>query len=311
MKMNKTKLQRSITNDFIAYLKQKQFSQRSLETSQRIINSSYLRWVAKENLEPESVTYQDLLEFMKHGRTTGKSPRTIQHYLNTIRHYYDHLVREQAITTNPVHGLEVKGIKQKTLYPILTAHELHNLYHQYPNDTYRDKRNKTMLGLLVYQGLRTEELARMTTKAVQLREGKIEVIGSRKNNGRLMPLESHQVMDMYDYVLQVRPEILNMAPKRKTQAKIETDQLFIGEGGNCYSLSNMMTRLMIKVRKINPSVQNAQQLRASVITKWVKQYNLRKAQHLAGHRYISSTENYLQNDIEGLQEELNRYHPLN
>ena len=59
-------------NDFIAYLKHKQFSQRSLETSQRIINN-YLQWVTKENLEPEAVTYQDLLEFMKHGRKTGKS----------------------------------------------------------------------------------------------------------------------------------------------------------------------------------------------------------------------------------------------
>ena len=71
-----------------------------------------------------------------------------------------------------------------------------------------------------------------------------------------------------------------------------------------------MTQLMIKVRKINPSVQNAKQIRASVITKWVKQYNLRKAQYLAGHRYISSTESYLQNDVEGLKEEIQPYHPL-
>ena len=83
-----------------------------------------------------------------------------------------------------------------------------------------------------------------------------------------------------------------------------------GEGGRCYSLSNLMTQLMLKVKKINPSVMNTQQIRASVITKWVKVYNLRKAQYLAGHRYISSTEGYLQHDLEGLQEELNRFHPL-
>ena len=72
----------------------------------------------------------------------------------------------------------------------------------------------------------------------------------------------------------------------------------------------MMTQLMIKVRKINPQVKNAKQIRASVITKWVKMYNLRKAQYLAGHRYISSTESYLQNDMEGLKEEVQQYHPL-
>ena len=296
-------------SDFIEYLKRQQFSHGTLTTSKRVIKL-YLEWVAKERMEPEQVSYQDLLGFMRYGSKKGISQKTIQHYLNTVKHYYNHLEEEGKVTVNPTLGIEVKGIKRQVLYHILEPHELHKLYNQYPAETLKDRRNKVMLGLLVYQGIRTEELARMTTKEVKLREGKIDVIGSRKNNGRLMQLESHQVMDMYDYILQVRLEILKMKPKRKSQSKIDTDQLFIGEGGNCYSLSNFMTQVMIKVRDINPSVQNAKQIRASVITKWVKMYNLRKAQYLAGHRYISTTESYLQNDLEGLQEELNQYHPL-
>jgi len=72
----------------------------------------------------------------------------------------------------------------------------------------------------------------------------------------------------------------------------------------------MITQLMIKVRMINPSVKNAKQLRASVIVKWLKQHNLRQVQHLAGHRYISSIKSYQQNDMEGLKEEVQQYHPL-
>ena len=117
-------------------------------------------------------------------------------------------------------------------------------------------------------------------------------------------------MDLYDYLQKVRPAFLQMAPKRKTQTKVETDRLFIGAGGNCYSLSNLMTPLMARVRKMNTKVQHAQQLRASVITGWVKVYSLRKAQYLAGHRYLSSTEWYLKNDLEGLQEAIHHYHPL-
>ena len=297
-------------NEFIDYLRQRQLSHSTIKTCQRSM-AIYLKWATKERLALEQITYQDLLSFMKYCTRTGKAQKTIQHYLNTIRHYYDHLVQEQRVEINPVIGIEVKGVKRKALYHILEPHELHALYHQYPNETYRDKRNKVMLGLLVYQGIRTEELARMTTVAIQLREGKIDVLGSRKNNSRLMQLESHQVMDVYDYMLQVRPEILQMKPKRTTQIKVDTDRAFIAEGGNCYRVSNLITQIMRKVRQINPSVQNARQIRVSVITKWVKMYNLRKAQYLAGHRYISTTESYLQNDIEGLQEELNQYHPLN
>jgi integrase/recombinase XerD len=294
---------------FVEYMKKRQFSRNTLKTV-RITIKLYLEWVAKERMEPEQVSYQDLLGFMRACSQKGTTQRTIQHYLNTVKHYYNYLEEEGRVSVNPTLGIEVKGVKRQVLYHILEPHELHALYNQYPSATHRDRRNKVMLGLLVYQGIRTEELSRMTTKEVKLREGKIDVIGSRKNNGRLMQLESHQVMDMYDYMLQVRPEILKMQPKRKSQQQQETEQLFIGEGGNCYSISNFMTQLMIKVRKINPSVKNAKQIRASVITKWVKMYNLRKAQYLAGHRYISTTEGYLQNDLEGLSEEVQQFHPL-
>ena len=294
---------------FIEYMKARQFSRNTLKTV-RITIKLYLEWVSKERMEPGQVSYQDLLGFMKYCSKKGISQRTIQHYLNTVKHYYNYLEGEGRAPVNPTLGIEVKGVKRQVLYHILEPHALHKLYNQYPTETHRDRRNKVMLGLLVYQGVRTEELSRMTTKEVKLREGKIDVMGSRKNNGRSMQLEPHQVMDMYDYILQVRPQILQMEPKRKSQKKTTTDKLFIGEGGNCYDFSNFMTQLMIKVRKINPVVKNAKQVRASVITKWVKMYNLRKAQYLTGHRYISTTENYLKNDLEGLQEEVNQYHPL-
>ena len=50
---------------------------------------------------------------------------------------------------------------------------------------------------------------------------------------------------------------------------------------------------------------------ASGITNWLKHYNLRQVQVLAGHRYISSTERYLQDDLENLHEIVNNFHPIN
>jgi len=60
----------------------------------------------------------------------------------------------------------------------------------------------------------------------------------------------------------------------------------------------------------NQKVMNIKQIRASVITNWLGQYNLRKVQYLAGHRYISSTERYLQDDLENLHEIVNNFHPI-
>ncbi|MEO0688136.1 MAG: site-specific integrase, partial [Cyanobacteria bacterium J06649_11] len=206
------------------------------------------------------------------------------------------------IAVNPATGIEVKGVKRKVLYHILEAHELNQLYNQFTDNSLKGIRDKVMLGLLVYQGLQTSELAKLEVKDIKLREGKIDVAGSVNSNGRTLKLESHQVMDMYDYVLQTRPKIIAVS-------KQETEKLLVSESGGT-QVSNFMSRMMQKLKKLNPSVQNANQIRASVITKWLKTKNLRETQYLAGHRYISSTESYLQNEMEGLKEEVQLYHPL-
>jgi len=296
-------------NEFINYMKSKTFSKKSI-ASRIIVIKLFWKWLEKENIEVENVGYNDLLLYVKYKSKNGASQRTIQHYMGTIKHFYDYLIREEKISNNPTIDIEIKGIKRKSLYYILEPQELNALYNQYPDKTHKDKRNKVMLGLLINQGLKTEELGILEVKNINLREGKIEVFGAKRSNGRTMNMEAHQIMEMYDYVLKVRLEILEMTPKRKSQTKVETDKLFIGEGGNLYTINNFMTQLMIKVRKLNPSVVNAKQIRASVITKWLKVYNLREVQILAGHRYISSTESYLQNDMEGLQEEVQQFHPL-
>ncbi|MEM7393068.1 MAG: integrase, partial [Verrucomicrobiota bacterium] len=55
---------------------------------------------------------------------------------------------------------------------------------------------------------------------------------------------------------------------------------------------------------------DTKQIRASVITNWVRKYNLREAQYLAGHRYVSSTERYQKVDPKNLKKAISQYHPL-
>ena len=47
-----------------------------------------------------------------------------------------------------------------------------------------------------------------------------------------------------------------------------------------------------------------------MIVNWLKIHNLRKTQVLAGHRYISSTERYKQDNLESLHEMINSFHPI-
>jgi integrase/recombinase XerD len=289
------------TPEFIAYLKRKQFASTTLRTSETVIQL-YFDWLLAENLEPEQVSYQEILGFIKSHRKQA-SQRTLQHYLNVIRHYYDHLIEVKKIEYNPAKGVEIKGVRRKVLYHILEPQELHQLYNAYQDDTLAGRRNKVMLGLLVYQGVKTEELRKLETSHVKLREGKVEIPGGRKSNHRIMNLESHQVMDVYDYVLQARPEILK-------ESNQETDRLFVSLTGKASTISNLTNSFLRPLKAEFKQLKNAKQIRASVITKWLKQHNLRETQYLAGHKYVSTTESYQMNDMEGLKEEINQFHPL-
>jgi len=294
---------------FKDYLKRKQFASSTIEVAERVLRN-YFEWLDKENLKAELVTYNDLLIYMKDSGRKGAKKRTVQYYVNILKHYYDYLIearlsdgQEGELITNPAEEINIKGVKRKVLYHILKPHELHQLYNSYQDETAKGKRNKAMLGLLVYQGLKTEELAKLEVSDIKLREGKIEVPGGKKSNHRTMQLESHQVLDLYDYVLQARAEILKISRE-------ETNKLIITLTGKASTISNMTRDFMKPLKAANESLLNAKQIRASVITKWLKIYNLRETQYLAGHRYIGTTEGYQQNDMEGLKEEINQFHPF-
>mgnify|MGYP001791772021 CR=1 FL=1 len=285
---------------FKTYLKSKKHANRTIETYEANLRR-FLEWLEQENMEVEQVTYNDLLLYMKHTSRTV-SQKGISGYIIAIKHFYSYLMRSGKVSKNPALDVAIKGIKRKVLYHILEPHELHQLYNSFQVDTASEKRKQVMLGLMIYQGLKTEELKKLQVSDVKLREGKVEVPGGKRSNGRTMQLESHQVMDMYDYVLQVRPELL-------TRIAQPTDNLLVIWKDNGY-ISNLVTEIMKKLREVNQRELNPNQIRASVITKWIKMYNLREVQYLAGHRYISSTEWYIENDLEGLQEEINQFHPL-
>ena len=109
-------------------------------------------------------------------------------------------------------------------------------------------------------------------------------------------------MDLMEYIHATRKELLKPANKQTAQ--------FIVSSGTSNRFNNLMQKFMKKLKEKNPSIDNAKQIRASVITHWLKTYNLRQVQYMAGHRYVSSTETYLVNDIDDLLEDISKFHPI-
>lgn len=300
---------------FKEWLLLKRYSSSTAEITARVVE--YFRgWAISANVtELEEICYQDAMMFINWSSKHGASQKTIANYLLHIRKFYDFLMSEGAVKENPVAHIKIQGIKRKVYYDILSVDELQALYNLYPTtieiagkhippqskNILSRKRNKVILSLLIYQGLRAEELSALNVQDLQLREGKITIHARRRTAARTMKLESHQVYELMDYLHETRKQFIEVVGT--------TDSLFL-QWKTKDNFHNITHHMLTHLRTINSRVNNFDQIRASVITQWLKQYDLRKVQYLSGHKYVSSTEEYKANNIDELQDDITKFHPL-
>src|SRR5690606_19543153 len=134
--------------------------------------------------------------------------------------------------------------------------------------------------------------------------------GTRKSNERVLELKPQQVIVLLEYQLQVRTALQKLHREQTALYFLPTP----AHGKKTISDSdsiNIWKRLTPDVKAMEKRFINFRQVRTSVIVHWLKQYNLRQVQYMAGHRYVSSTEAYQVGNMEALQEDIGKYHPIN
>lgn len=315
-------------NNYKTYLQAKGYSTSTAEVMTREANK-FIIWYTAQNIEITMITYNDITAYVKLNQQRNIALSSVYKITNYVKHYLNYLVEAGEIPSNPALKLKLKNTKRKTVVAILSNEELETIYKNYslliPSERSTSvlsspiggvrgglppqelnklsrKRNKVLLGLLIYQGLATEDIINMTIQQLNLREGKLTITSRKRSNERTLKLESHQIFDLSDYINDTRKAILSITNKTSNAMFIST-----GKGKN---LNNTLQHLTNEIKAENKNVINLNHIRASVITNWLKQYNKRKVQYMAGHRYVSSTEAYEASNIETLQEDVERFYPV-
>jgi len=255
-------------------------------------------WLQEEQLTGDQATYNEVVAFMRHLQEKGKSKKTVHGQLNILRHYFNYLISESRRQDNPAAGVYVRGIVRKLPNNLLSMDELEELHRRYELQLNVDPAKKIMLGLLIYQGLQTEEITRLEAAHIHLKDGKIFIKGSPHSNERWLPLQAHQVVEVQQYLAANRfKEGIFLSHPVRADA---SDR----------NISNRMRHMIQQLQKLNPKIINANQIRNSVITGWLQRYHLRQVQYMAGHKYVSSTQRYQVLSTDDWQGELEKHHPM-
>jgi integrase/recombinase XerD len=273
---------------FTAYLQQKQYSGSTVSRYTEGIEN-FLTWLRREDIKDELFTYNELLDFMRYCHSKGISKRSVHNILCMVRHYCNYLISEGRRHDNPAAGVFIKGLIRKLPTNLLNTEELEELYKQYSIQLSVDSSKKIMLGLMIYQGVTVGEIMRLQRHHFKLKDGKVFIKGTKRTNERVLHLHAIQIPLLHEYLKFKSPSFGG-----------------VGEAG----INNRIKYMFDQLKQLNAKVINAKQIRSSVITEWLRKNHLRQVQYMAGHKYVSSTMRYQANNLDDLQSELERHHPM-
>lgn len=228
----------------------------------------------------KKVKQNDIESYLKFNDTMAEKSRA--HYLTVIRNFYQFLVYEELIESNPCETIKMPKIS-KTLPHYLTEEEIEKLL-SFPLNTHYDYRNKAMLELLYATGIRVSELVSLKLNNIHLEEDLIRVLG-KGSKERISPISSICEKYLRIYLEEHRNALL----KNKT-----SEYVFINNIGNPITRQGFFKNLkaIAKEQGIEKEI-SPHTLRHSYATHLLSHgADLRIIQELLGHSDISTTEIY-------------------
>lgn len=251
---------------------------------------------------PQRLAIGDIEKYFADLKTSGKSGEYRKAILAAIKAMYESLLVLELIKEHPCRAFFIgdKKPKGKDFTAFLNLEELELLL-SLKKERYMNlaNRNKSMISFLIYQGITSKELVELKVRDIDFEEGIVKIKGQGKNRKRNLRLRSNQTAFLMKYIEVDRPKL----------NKSNTEKLFLGLRGapmTTDALHEFIHRLSGAFDKeVSPK-----NIRNSVISNWIneKKIKLEHVKEMAGHRYISSTEAYVKEDVIKQRKAVNSLH---
>ena len=227
----------------------------------------------------------------------GLNPRSVQRRLSALRGFFNYLIREKVLESNP--GADIRAPKAaKRLPKTLDVDQVATLLERKPTDAL-SRRDLAMLELLYSSGLRLAELAGLDVTDLDLADRTVRVLG-KGSKTRVLPVGGKAVTALRAWL-----------GERKSIVKDGAGALFVGQNGRRLGARAIQRRIGRWAAGSNLNVPvHPHLLRHSFATHLLESSrDLRGVQELLGHADISTTQVYTHLDFAHLARIYDESHP--
>ena len=285
---------------FIGYLHNTRGTSKNTEVSYERDLRKLEQFLIREGIQDvEQVTSTALNSYIMYMEREKFAPSSISRSIASIRAFFQYLCKENGWEENPAELLKAPKIEKK-MPGILTIDEVDLLLKQPKANTAKGIRDRAMLELLYATGIRVSELISLTTNDINLKLGYLTCSTSEKE--RVIPFGSIARRAVEHYMEGAREELLGVN---------KSHLLFV----NC-SGKSMSRQGFWKVLKSYAASAGIQQditphtLRHSFAAHLVQNgADLKSVQEMMGHSDISTTQIYLNMNMNKIRDVYMKAHP--
>jgi site-specific recombinase XerD len=259
--------------DYRRFLKRRNYSRCTLRNYINTLKH-FVLWV---DVPIEQVTHKNILSFIDHLLDKRLQPKTINCYLDSVRSFYDYLIKEeQILITHPVRRRYSLRLS-RPLPRHLRDEEVPKLF-----EVITPPRDRAIFMLMLRCGLRVDEVAKLTVAALDLPRSQLFVYEGKGLKDRVVYLSQDASHALIDY-LKVRP------PTRAKRVFLVEKGRFRGKP---ISVRGIQKRMEQYAQKAGLKVC-CHQLRHTMATQLLNaDADLVTVQDLLGHTRIKTTQRY-------------------
>ena len=234
----------------------------------------FVLWV---NVPIEQVIGKEILGYIDHLRTRRLQPKTINCHLDSIRGFYNYLIDEEGVKMqNPVkrnYNLRLA----KPLPKYLRDEEVVRFF-----DRIKNSRDQAIFTLMLRCGLRVEEVAKLTLRAIDLPRAQLFIYDGKGSKDRVVYLSSDAL------------EILSSYLKKRSSSRVQ--RVFLVEKGiykdKPLSVRGIQKRMEYYAKLAGLKI-SCHQLRHTMATQLLNaDADIVVIQDLLGHSQIRTTQRY-------------------